>query len=90
MRELYADSKSIAGEDGVPRQFSYYILIDEMDINRRFACESYGIKVSERGGDSTSIPDITVDIKRIDELLNLLVRNAVGPASLSDVVADWL
>ncbi|MDE6107838.1 MAG: hypothetical protein K2F83_04085, partial [Oscillospiraceae bacterium] len=35
-------------------------------------------------------PNITVSIPRIDELVDLLVRNQVSPTHLRDVVDDWL
>ena len=41
-------------------------------------------------GEDTAIPSITTSATRIDELMTLLVDNRVGPAGLSDVIADWL
>ena len=61
-----------------------------MAAEHRFSCESYGGKLVEEGGDTVSIPDITVDIARIDGLLDRLIRNTVGPASAAEVVGDWL
>ena len=55
-----------------------------------FSCENYGVRISEEQGDSVSIPGITTSALRIDELMTLLVEHAVGPASLRDVVDDWL
>ena len=90
MREQYVNSSVAAGEDGSRHRFDYYILTGALEVNPRFSCESYGIKVSEVGGDVTSIPDITISASRIDALLELLTRNAVGPASVREVVEDWL
>ena len=47
-------------------------------------------RIAEESGGDVSIPGITTSAARIDELMALLVDNRVGPAGLSDVVADWL
>ena len=65
------------------------ILIGEMDVGA-YACESYGIKVAEQGGEQALVENITCSASRIDELSGLLVRNSVTPAALHDVVSDWL
>ena len=44
----------------------------------------------ERTGESAEFPDLTVSVRRIDELMELLVRNGVTPAGLGDVIQDWL
>lgn len=36
------------------------------------------------------MPNITVSVERIDQLLELLRRNCVSPVTLRDVVLDWL
>lgn len=90
MRELFVGTRTASGEDGQTHRFEYYVLIGQMEIAHRFACESYGVKVREPGGDMAAIPDLTVSTERIDSLLELLTRNTVGPAGLRDVVDDWL
>lgn len=90
MRELFVETRTARGEDGKAHQFDYYVVIGEMEVGGRFSCESYGAKVVERGGDVAVIPNITVNIARIDSLMDLLTRNQVGPAGMGDVVADWL
>lgn len=90
MRELFVETRTAKGEDGVVHAFDYYVVIGEMAVGNRFNCESYGIKVQERGGDTAVIPNITVSISRIDGLMELLMRNTVGPSSAQDVVNDWL
>ena len=67
-----------------------YVVIGEMEVGGRFACESYGVKVAEQGGDIAVIPNITVSISRIDALVDRMLRNTVSPASARDVVDDWL
>ena len=60
-----------------------------MDVGA-YACESYGVKVAEQGGEQASVENITCSASRIDELSELLTRNGVTPATLRDVVLDWL
>ena len=69
---------------------SKMLLVDEMKVDGGFACESYGVKVAEQGGDIAVIPNITVSISRIDALVDRMLRNTVSPASARDVVDDWL
>lgn len=90
MRELFVETRTVRGEDGVDHQFDYSVVIGEMEVGGRFSCESYGVKVAERDGDVAVIPNITVNISRIDSLMELLARNQVGPTGVGDVVADWL
>lgn len=90
MRELFVETRSAVGEDGVVHRFDYYVLVGDMEVGGRLACESYGIKVCEQGGDTACIPDLTVSVSRIDGLMELLLRNTVGPASARDVVEDWM
>lgn len=89
MRELFLQTLELPDEQGVPRQYDYSILIGEMDVGR-FSCESYGVKVAQRGGPAASAPDVTCSAQRIDELSTLLLRNGVTPTTLADVVQDWL
>lgn len=90
MRELLVDTCMAQDEGGSAHQLTYYVVIDEMEVGGRFSCESYGVKVAEQGGDSAIVPNITVSISRIDQLMELIRRNQVSPAGLGDVVADWL
>jgi hypothetical protein len=38
----------------------------------------------------SAVPDVTTQIGRIDELMELLIGNEVMPGHLLDVVMDWL
>lgn len=89
MRELFLQTVELADQAGAIRHYDYSILIGEMDVGS-YACESYGVKVAEEGGDQVSVPNITCSAARIDELGDLLVRNGVTPATLNDVLSDWL
>ena len=89
MRELFLETVELADQTGEVRRFDYSILIGEMDVGA-YACESYGIKVAEQGGEQACVENITCSASRIDELSGLLTRNGVTPTALYDVVSDWL
>ncbi len=90
MKDLFVETRTVEGEDGRAHRFDYFVVIGEMEVSSHFACESYGVKVAEQGGGVAVIPNITVSIARIDALMELLMRNTVGPAGVDDVVRDWL
>ena len=46
MRELFVETRTAVGEDGRLHSFDYYVVIGEMEVGGRFACESYGVKVA--------------------------------------------
>ena len=87
--ELEIATRQCLDQTGVCRRFHYFLTIGYEETSRIF-CESYGVRISEEGGDETEISAITTSASRIDELLTLLVDNRVGPTGLSDVLADWL
>lgn len=89
MRELFLETVELADQAGTVRRFDYSILIGEMDVGA-YACESYGVKVAEQGGEQALVENVTCSASRIDELSGLLVHNCVTPAALHDVVSDWL
>lgn len=89
MRELFLHTLELEDQTGVIRCYDYSILIGEMDVGS-YACESYGVKIAERGGETAQAPNVTCSAARIDELSELLLRNAVTPAALQDVLSDWL
>ena len=89
MREMVLDTREMAGEERKLR-CKYSVLIGEFPVGN-FSCESYGVKVEEEEtGEAACFPDLTVSAQRIDELMELLVRNEVTPTGLEDVIADWL
>ena len=90
MRELLVDTCTGEEEDGTAHSFQYYILVDEMELGGGLSCESYGVKVAGPDGEEASVPNITVSVERIDQLLELLRRNCVSLVTLRDVVLDWL
>jgi hypothetical protein len=52
--------------------------------------ESYGVAVALEGGESSSVRNVTLSQREILRLVGALVRGRVTPASLQDVVEDWL
>ena len=81
MRSLRMGERQVAG-----RAVTYYLLAEELEIPGEY----YGVGVESAGGERVSVPGITVSQSRIAELVGLLIRGAVTPATLRDVVEDWL
>lgn len=90
MKELTVAQKQAADETGREHTYDYAILVGEMPVSSGFSCESYGVRIREAGGEEERVPHITVSAARIDELMDLLVRNTVTPCTLRDVIDDWL
>lgn len=90
MRELFVETRIVAEENGAAHRFEYSIVVGEAELGEGLLCESYGVKVEEQGGEVSVVPNITISAARIDTLMDLLVRNTVGPSTLSDVISDWL
>ena len=90
MRELVVGTAETGDESGTSRVYTYSILVDEMDVGA-FSCESYGVRITERRtGHAAVVLHVTTSIPRIDELMELLIRNQVTPTGLRDVIDDWL
>ena len=90
MRELAIARKQTADEMGRTRTYDYALLVGEMPVSDGLFCESYGVCIREQGGEEERLPHITASAARIDELVDLLVRNTVTPCTLREVVDDWL
>lgn len=93
MQTLFVTRRTEQDELGTPRSFDYFVLVDEVNAGDTFCCESYGVRIAEAddtGHEAASVRHITTNMQRIDELMELLVRQFVTPATLQDVVADWL
>ena len=89
MMEIKIASRTCPDELGHSRTFHYALTVDTVEAGA-FCCENYGVRVWEEGGGTACIPGITTSALRIDELMTLLITHSVGPASLRDVVDDWL
>lgn len=90
MRELAVARKQARDAEGRVRTYDYAILVGETPVSPGVSCESYGVCIREQDGETEQVADITVSAARIDELMDLLVRNDVTPCTLRDVVDDWL
>ncbi len=90
MRELAIARKQATDETGCVHTYDYALLVGEIPVSDGLFCESYGVYVHELDGETQRVPHITVSAARIDELMDLLVRNTVTPSTLRDVVNDWL
>lgn len=85
MQDVSYTSKLTHAEDGRSLALDYYILIDEGKPKQ------YGVKIIERNsGEQALAFDLTTEAHRIYTLVDELSRNSVTPASLMDVLADWL
>lgn len=89
MMEMKIATRQCLDQTGKTRRFHYFLTIDQEETPR-FSCENYGVRITEEAGEEAAIPAITTSAARIDELLSLLIDGSVGPAGLSDTVADWL
>ena len=90
MKELSVGRRQVVDEAGREHTYDYAILVGETPVSSGLSCESYGVCIRGQNGEAERISHITVSAARIGELMDLLVRNAVTPCTLRDVVADWL
>ena len=88
MQNALIETAVCLDEQGIPHTFHYSLLSDRFHAGS-FTFESYGVQVAEEGGDCVRLTGITHSRARMDELLALLIRHAVSPAGLYDVVEDW-
>ena len=89
MMEYKVADREFRDESGKLRQFHYYVTVDPVETPN-FFCETYGVHIEESSGEQAAVRSITTSATRIDELITLLTDHLVGPASLRDVVEDWL
>ena len=87
MREIPYATRQVKGCNSKPLVLAYSLLVtgeaDEL--------EHYGVRIEEQvSGSLTQVLDLTTQAKRIYDLLDKLVRNAVTPIGLRDVLEDWL
>ena len=87
--ELKIATRQCRDQQGINRRFHYFLTID-LEETPSFVCENYGVRIAEEEAGERALRGITTSASRNDELLTLLVDNAVGPVGLEDTVADWL
>ena len=90
MREILVARERLTDLEGKALGVEYYVLVEEAMLGKTFCCENYGVRIADSAGGGEAVSNITVSTRRIDELMELLVRNRVTPAALRDVVEDWL
>lgn len=64
----------------------YYLIAEP----REDARTDYGVELCSSGGEQMCLRGITVSRGDAETLIALLMRNAVTPVTLCDVVEDWL
>ena len=83
MKEGGAMRRELVGEARCRAALArYYLLEDGPD-------GSCGIQI-ELEGETASIPDLSPARERVEALAAALVRGAVTPVALRDIVDDWL
>lgn len=65
-------------------QARYYLLEEESETSG-----SYGVQI-EMEDEEASVRDLSPSQQRVEALAEALVRGAVTPVALRDVVDDWL
>lgn len=81
MRTLFIGRKEIRKQP-----VDYYLLTDEFEN----FCENYGVQISCAGGEASAVRGLTISQNKILLLLSTLMKYAVTPTTLQDVVDDWL
>lgn len=81
MTEILIEVKTVIDEEGRVHQFSYYRLEEG---------GSYGVCIKSREKAAAMVPGITASRRRINTLLNALIRGSVSPTEMREVVEDWL
>jgi hypothetical protein len=92
MRKTEICRKMITLEDGRELTLVYSMTIDELtDIMTGQEYENYGVCVCLfESGETETIRSVTFSARGIQALLDLLATNLVTPATVGDVVYDWL
>lgn len=89
MREIKIQSCDVLDQNGGKLRFDYYIVVEQVPMGGTFDVESYGVKIVN-GDECKLVPNLSVSRKTIENLMGKLVANQVGPATLRDVIDDWL
>lgn len=88
MMETLAGTQVISDEQGTSHTL-HYLLVSRQIPAGHFFFEEYGVKIEDVGHDSACVYPITHSRSRIEDLLSTLIRHAVTPVTLPDVVEDW-
>ena len=83
-------------DDGERLILHYDLLVDKILSEDKIGIETYGIsiyKYSETGvysEEEAEFHDISTDEKKVSDLLECLIKNAVTPISLPYIIEDFL
>lgn len=85
------DWRMLESSSSVAEQpWRYGMLVENIEVDG-FHCESYGVMITDRAtGREHRRRHVTVSAMDAVSLLDLLERNQVSPATLDDVLEDWL
>lgn len=87
-------SAKIQTEDGRQLQIHYYIEQTRCCTDGVEQIPTYGISselfVNGQVVDSLAVPDISPSKNYVTDLVDLLVKNAVTPITLKDVIEDYI
>jgi hypothetical protein len=92
MKELFAAERTLTSPDGRPEMLFYSVLVDT-PADGTTPEECYGVQIVRRGAggkETKALPNLTTSTRVIDELMEQLITGLVTPATLQDVVEDWL
>ncbi len=92
MEKVLVCEKSAPVETGGKLHLTYYITRTDLPAGTEgVVLESYGVGIREAcSGDEACIGDITMDRRRVEQLVDMLATGLVTPTSLADTIADWL
>lgn len=81
MMETLVAVQTVEGQDGKVYQFSYYRIENGKE---------YGVCIRDQDGAVAMAPGVTTRRRSINSLLRSMIRGSVSPATMVDVVEDWL
>ncbi len=92
MRQMEICRKTVELYSEKPSTLVYYVTVEEeTDPASGAVLEAYGVGVAIiETGETEIIPDVTFSKSDILSLIELLAYHLVTPATVSDVVSDWL
>lgn len=89
MKKLEYGQTEVMDETGAIRTFYYYFIVEEINTPY-FLGENYGISVEEKEVACVNIPNISTNLQRVEQLLEILSAHKVSPTTCSDVISDWI
>lgn len=82
MEDTGDQTRVLLDQEGRERIFRYHMLEHPRG--------SYGVCITEEGGGSCRLPELTKSREGAAAFLALLVGGGVGPVGLPDVAEEWL